>query len=269
MPFVEYDDKGVGNRFDFFKFPGAQGGQISRACVISKQAVFEKIHYDFGYVKCTKDSPLGCAWCKQGKDADDRFASFIILYNTNEQGMPYEPLTFRIEPWAYGADKFGSLRVIKNNFGDLREHDLLITCTDHKYQKMTIQGLPQAWWTQNETFKKAVVEAYNKKKQEFDLLTKVAKYIAPEEQLAYMQKRQANKPQNTQQGSNVGFNPMAAMGHVPPAATANMPSFSPTPPAQPPPLQGSTKIHQPESAPDTGSQTKGGVDLDAMLEEMN
>lgn len=280
MAVVEFDDKSVGNRQDFFKFPLG----ISRVCILSKQAILEKIHYEGGYIKCLGPQD---AWCSQGKEPEERFASFLVVYNTNNEGVPYDPLTFRIEPWAYGSDKFATLRIVKTNFGDLRTHDLLVTCTEFKYQKMTIQGLPEAWWTKNDQFKMAVVEAFKKKEAEFPLDKKIARTIPLHEQMEYISKRrQRNNPQQGQngQGANVGFNPMAAvqgmmqqqynpgMGAAPnfganPGVTPTGPSF-----AQPQgPVTGSSTPMAPQQvtqhvqpAPAAG----GEVDLDALLDGM-
>lgn len=193
MAQVNWDEKEVAKRKSD-RYLGKKD-KIDRICIMDKEAEMELIHYVGGYVKCTAykliqkgeaipntnppipaDKPkivkcLPCLFCNHtGKDPEERYGANIIVYSTDRDGMPLNPMTFDLTWWSFSSGKFRQLRTMKQNYGDLRGHDLVITCTNDTYQHLEIQCMPDAWWLKNEPFKAMVVAEYATRKRDLSKL---------------------------------------------------------------------------------------------------
>jgi DNA-directed RNA polymerase subunit RPC12/RpoP len=284
MARVNWEDDNVGNRKQNLKF---KANAWTRFTIIDLEAEYEKIHYDRGYCACTKQGSrkaykcgkcggaLGvnsdianpgvicqgcqvlngpkvavCQWCDYlKKTPEDRFATNVILYKTDDQGQLYGPFnekSFEITWWPFGTDKWNVIRMAKKQYGDLRKHDFLFYCQEEKWQRGTLQACPDSWWLSDPNITKMVAKAYNELKEN-DLAAQIARFIPYEQQLTHINNQPQNKNQNGQQGQNGqqrNQRPQAPMGGMPvfdPSAVASrvgasapqgMPVFSQPPPAQ-------------------------------------
>jgi len=282
MSNVEWDDQKVARRQDHFK---TRQGMWDRIVVLDKQATMHLTHYIDGlrYVACTKPTEKQCYWhTVSDKEERERFGAIICIYSTNDKdGSPTSPLDFEINWWPFGPDKFEVLRVGKTQFGDLREHDLLIQGEgEDRYQKMKIHVMPDAWWTKDKVFQTAVVDAYKEFKANCDLDAKLARHIPFVQQPEAHAKAKAGKDgksdrQEQRQGPNPGFNPtspaagggptFSAAPEVPPipSPTQNpLDATAATPTAPSPEVVTQSPPAQPETS--TGTQ-----DLDSMLADID
>lgn len=104
---------------------------------------------------------------------------------------------------------YQQFKVWKKAYGDMRAHDLMIYCTEPKYQKLQISCMPEAWWLMDNTFKEGVAKDFQERGIK-DLSTKLGKLIHPDQQLAAIMGQ-------TQQSSgrpSPGFNPAEAVAGV-------------------------------------------------------
>jgi hypothetical protein len=99
-----------------------------------------------GYLICNSefatnsggDVPVKLAPCCEKLDLSrKRFAALLCQFNTDPKGQVLKPFGFSLRLWRFNVDTFVSLRQLHKEWG-LKEHDLLVTCTDEQYQKNTI-----------------------------------------------------------------------------------------------------------------------------------
>lgn len=223
MATVSWDDDSVArkrdNRVKFKK------DKVDRCCILDQDAAMKWVHYRGTYVECTAmqlvddvDGNTGkptkawkavnpCRFCENperpGREPEERFAAHIIMYGTDQDGMPLSPLTFALKYWSFAKDKFGILRMYRKQFGDVRTRDIIFTCTNEQYQHLTLTPAAEAWWLMDERFKVLVSEKYRASK--FDLDKEIATLVPYDKQLEYLQKqaeRQAKYDQNNNGGHN-------------------------------------------------------------------
>lgn len=69
-----------------------------------------------------------------------RFGALVLRYITDKAGVILKPFVMpEVRLWKFGVDKFTDLRSINTDF-PLQNFDLAVTCTDEKYQKLTISA---------------------------------------------------------------------------------------------------------------------------------
>lgn len=283
MAQVSWDDEKIGNKVRQLKF---KKDTWTRFCLLDQNAEYEPMHYGPRYNLCTKHGGrkeqfctkcgtkvveqqdatgikmlmcpscnlfnpqviARCTWCDSlKKEYEQRFASNVVVYRTDEQGNPLGPLndrSFYITFWIFGPDHFGNIRQMKKNYGDLRKHDLLFFCKEDRFQNGTLQICPDAWWTANKDFQAMVVAAFKEQRTQ-NLSDKIGRlvpyeaqafYIANDGQMPRAQQKPNQQGQNGQQGGpqqvRPQFDPAAVQQRV-----SQMPTFggfgtqTPSPPA--------------------------------------
>lgn len=255
MGTYSWDDDSLGRKKDDrAKF---KKDMVARVCVLDQEVAMQYIHYReaLRYVTCTgyalvdemdpstpgkiikvwrKTNP--CYWCETAerpdREPEERFAAHLLIYGTDQDGMPLNPLTFTIKWWAFSKDKFQSLRMYRKNFGDVRTRDILVTCTNEQYQHTTLTPANEAWWLMDERFKQMVAERYRTSK--FDLEKMISTLIPYEKQAETLQKRLGPAPAggNRGQGGQANRGQAQMAGNVL-VSGGMMPSFGSTPIAPP------------------------------------
>lgn len=98
-----------------------------------------------GYLICNSefatnsggDVPVKLAPCCEKLDVSrKRFGGLVCQFNTDTKGNVLKPFGFSLRLWRFNVDTFVSLRQLHKEW-NLKEHDLLVTCTDEVYQKNT------------------------------------------------------------------------------------------------------------------------------------
>lgn len=163
------DDSIKINDIGFFK---GEKAHKHRVFIMTAKPAFARVHYSGGYFRClstfeTKNGNQVCtkhAKCCEllGQGPKLRFSVVVAVYDTKKDGIiktkdPKE-LEFELQVWAFGEDKFQSLRT-KHEEWDLTQHDLLITCTDEQFQKLEIDVM-KSTLTQNDQLKPRVDAAW-------------------------------------------------------------------------------------------------------------
>lgn len=155
--------------------------------IIETEFETEYTHWvdETGYVFCLGDYKTmlqtnldlqRCPLCKASQSYKSigsgrrKFVSLICHFRTNTKGQVLTPISFDIKPWVFGDDKFNDLVGKKEQWKDLRRHDIQVECTGEQYQKFRMEIMPEALWLKvgNEQLKVAVATAYKEARQQFE-----------------------------------------------------------------------------------------------------
>lgn len=131
-------------------------GQSIRMTFLSDDVVSRLRHYSkgVGYRRCTSYAGF-CPGCiaaernsefSKGKDfkrASEAFGANVLVYETDPSLQQISQNVGFINLFVFGTEKFSSLRTIKQMYGSLVGLDLLVTCIDGDFQKMTITPYPK------------------------------------------------------------------------------------------------------------------------------
>lgn len=98
---------------------------------------------DYATVVASQVDPERCPACRYaeaGRDAmvampKRRFALHIARYRTNTKGQVLQPISLALQLWIFGDDKFNALVDRYVEHGDLRKHDITLTCSIEGWQK--------------------------------------------------------------------------------------------------------------------------------------
>lgn len=161
--------------FDMDKFKLAKG-EIARIVVIETEFEYDWRHFvdKTGYFICLgvetvlkeNGSDPNCPFCRGSlksafiSPSRRNFATHIVRYSTNSKGDLLKPFSVRIELWQMGDDKYNSLVRKKEEWKDLRQRDIKVTCVGEQYQKMEFDICAEALWLTNDQVKTYVVQAY-------------------------------------------------------------------------------------------------------------
>jgi hypothetical protein len=176
-------------------------GQKTRILLLSDEFEVEWVHWvdDFGYAICQGDyktmmkegNDAHCKFCQVAdkggvKRARRKFVTLLVVYRTNSKGQVLTPVSVDVQPWVFGDDKFNDLLSKKEQWGDLRQHDLGVECLGEQYQKMSIGVLPDAIWLQNDEVKALVATSFKESQAMYgkDLRMLLGREITDPEKLA-------------------------------------------------------------------------------------
>ena len=176
---VGWDDKSVkGSMKKLFKL---ETKQVARISPLSKQAFMIYDHYSQKarrHARCIKSKGM-CPGCEALGEPKERFATRILMYATNATGELTKPLRLQLMVWVLSGDKFVELRSIRKQWGDLSKRDLMVTCSDGKFQKMSYVVTPKCIWRSNEKIIAKVVKMLKADKTDLEAI--LGKMLPPEE----------------------------------------------------------------------------------------
>ena len=69
-----------------------------------------------------------------------RYLLPIVVYETDAKGACIST-NLENKVLALGKDSYEAILIVKDNFGDITNSDLIITCSDETYQKLQIQAM--------------------------------------------------------------------------------------------------------------------------------
>lgn len=130
-------------------------GQMLRLTFLSDEVVSRLRHYSkgVGYRRCLSYQGF-CPGCLaadknsefwKGKDfkrATEAFGANVFVYDTDPTMQQLSQQIGAIHLFVFGTEKFSQLRTIKQMYGSLVGLDLMVTCIDGDFQKMTITPYP-------------------------------------------------------------------------------------------------------------------------------
>jgi len=153
-------------------------GQKARVLLIDSEFDVEWVHWVDGveggrnficqgdYNTMMKDGvDPHCKFCQVVESggvqkAKRKFVTLLVVYRTNSKGQILTPVSCDVQPWIFGNDKFNDLYSKKEQWGDLRSHDIGIECLVEQYQRFSMNILPEAIWLQDDATKALVTAAY-------------------------------------------------------------------------------------------------------------
>lgn len=148
--------------------------------IVSPKVVVIKTHYseDMGNYIC-----FGGKCCENDGLAKVRYLFPVVVYDTDKKGLPVsKDVSFRV--LSLGKDSYDDVRTIMELNGDISKMDLLVTCKDEQYQKVSVAQAGAARWRKDKNIAREVVLFW--KDHMKDLLLPVARTISPEEYLKKM-----------------------------------------------------------------------------------
>jgi hypothetical protein len=160
LPVVIQAERKDGTKYDDFKMDF-----ISRPICLGDESILDEKGSD----------PKNCPICQLAKDNPDaakapqrRFAMHVIRYKTKPGGATLvTPYSVETLVWAFTERMFGKIADFKEEWGDLRKHDLILgPCTNEMFQQFDISvGAKAAWMEDKErqqltarTFKENQIE---------------------------------------------------------------------------------------------------------------
>lgn len=146
-PEVSWDDPAIrppssGNNAKMERYKGVTN-KTDRMLILDKNPVMIYQHFKkgFGFFRCLKTlpQPLRCAACDSGDRPAQKFNVNALLYPEDSTiGQDVTPNNIKVILWAFGIKVFNELKGIKAEWGDLTGYDLKVTCTESKYQHLTV-----------------------------------------------------------------------------------------------------------------------------------
>jgi hypothetical protein len=174
VTFVEFGT--VISRYVFERFK-AKKDIKSRICVLTSKVIPLKTHYRQG---------VGSFVCFEGKCCELegypklRYCIPIVVYNTDNNGKPISK-DLKIQILSVGDESYQNLISINEEF-PITKHDIVVSCSDEKFQKLTFTPSPkEALWKKFPDAKKIVQEWTEKKDRAYEC---VAKKITPKAYVA-------------------------------------------------------------------------------------
>ena len=141
-------------RYPISKFRGVQGF-IRRIAIPSTKKIYAvKTHYD---------PDIRSFYCFEGlccdySDPMVRYLFPILVYDTDKEGNIISA-KFTIEFLALSESYYNSILLMHKSY-PLDTVDILVSCTDERYQKNSFQAGGETTWKKNENFAKKVGEEY-------------------------------------------------------------------------------------------------------------
>jgi hypothetical protein len=144
------DDASV-KAYDFDLYAGRKG-QTDRLALIDPNQIFGgRVHFKqgTGFFLCQSKFQMNngqemlmeqAPCCEKMDPPQKRFAVLVLQYAMTPDGARFlDPFGYQLKLWRFTAEKYQLLRTINANY-PLMNHDLLVTCSEEKYQKLAIMN---------------------------------------------------------------------------------------------------------------------------------
>lgn len=153
----------------------------SRALVniVTNKVVAIKTHYreGIGSYLC-----FGGECCEHDGLARVKYLFPINMYDTNKKGKPISAdLSYKV--LAVGQDQYEDIMTLQELNGDITQYDILISCKDEQYQKLSFQLAGAARCQQNEQWKKSKAEFINFWKENYKHIVKSSARVVTRQEL--------------------------------------------------------------------------------------
>ena len=144
----------------------------ARIAIIDEKAKMELVHWidaeprgryyvclgDYQTVQSQSSDPDRCPACSVAEPGRGvlvsmprrRFVLNVARYRTNSKGAILNPLSLALQAWVFSDDKYNKLVDRHQEHGDLRRHDITLTCTAKQYQSYDIDVSPKLMLQEDE-----------------------------------------------------------------------------------------------------------------------
>lgn len=146
-----------------------------RISVMRAKPVILKSHFDedVGSFRC-----FGGKCCEKLGLPDVRYLFPIVVYDTNKRGIPTSK-EVDVKVLKLSRDLYRSLIDKHEATGDISTKDILVTCNDEEYQRVTFTVAGNAKWLQDKEVKKHVYNFWKDNNEYF--LDAIARKISEED----------------------------------------------------------------------------------------
>jgi hypothetical protein len=119
---------------------------------------------DYNILMEKGSDPKNCPVCALAHESTDmaaapqrRFAIHVVRYKT-KQGTtkPAVPFSVELVVWSFTDKTYNKIEEFREEWGDLRQHDIVLNCTNEPFQLYDISISPTAEWMQDEERMKLV-----------------------------------------------------------------------------------------------------------------
>jgi hypothetical protein len=153
---------------NFPKYQGRKGNtdRVAFVCMTLQRA---RVHYHNNQsFRCLSTDDQLSVCCKHLGEAPQRFGLILFHYKTDDAGdlQDEKKLSGTMKFWVISESRYSELSAIAKKYPLLdggateRQVDLNLTCTEEKFQKMTIMPCPEAHWKKSATwYEKLSVQA--------------------------------------------------------------------------------------------------------------
>lgn len=127
---------------------------------------------DLGVLMDKGVDPRNCPACRRATEGDEiqppkrRFAMHVIKYAVKTNSFDLiQPFSCQLVVWGFTNMTYNKLTDIVSEYGNLREHDLLLgPCTNKDFQKFEIMPASKAAWMLDDQIKNTVLGTYQQNK---------------------------------------------------------------------------------------------------------
>ena len=192
MPELDFDSKNkTTSVFDIDQVRLTKD-EKARIAILDEKAKMEFAHYimegergrsyvclgDYATVLENQTDPDRCPACRQAEPGRDkavsmprrRFVVHVGRYRTNSKGVLVNPISMDLQAWVFGDDKYNKLIDRYEVHGDLRKHDLVLTCTTQQYQNYDIDVHPDLTAAKDENVKEQYKALQGRRNADIDRL---------------------------------------------------------------------------------------------------
>lgn len=215
---VSMDDDIKINKLE--RFPKLAKGEVARVAFIlfdaNKAPLLKMSHVyyykpaEMSFVAPRNKDTLSKVVDKIGEPSP-KFGAVILRYTTDKAGNVYPNWGLDLFAFIFATDKFPTLKSLHKEWG-LSEHDIILTCSDHQYQKMSITLARECLW---KTLPQETINAIIAKAQELQdkqLPKQFGKILSDQEILITLGIIQAPTPVGA--GGAGVYNPFPAGGQA-------------------------------------------------------
>lgn len=148
--------------------------------IVSGQVLALKTHFsdDLGSIIC-----FGGQCCEDMGLASVRYVFPVVEYDVNKKGVPVST-ELKYKCLITGKDTYENILSIKELQGDITKVDLVVTCTDEGYQKISISMAGPARWRKSKASAKQTVDFWREHMK--DIILPVGKQMTEEEYIKRM-----------------------------------------------------------------------------------
>jgi hypothetical protein len=140
-----------------------------------------------------------------------KFGTIVLQYNTDQYGNVLDA-KYKLIAYIFGSDKWNQLKPLHKEWG-LQEHDLIMTCADPNFQKISFQPAKDALWKQMSPAMQA--EVIGKARQLYDRsLNSRMGFVRKDEEIIYFLTHGVLPNQQGQAGGQASY-AGAAQGQSP------------------------------------------------------
>jgi len=139
-----------------FEFYAGKKGRTDRLSFPMANVKYCDVHYLEGYFKCHSLDGSVAECCTELGAPTQRVGTVALVYHTDKNGVLKSPTSYELIPWIFGPDKFNQIKAFHGDF-PVSTNDVKVTCTEEKYQRLTIVPAKGQPWKELDAAEKVLI----------------------------------------------------------------------------------------------------------------